>query len=329
MTEFPGASDHLAVLAELDVALRHHDLAYWVFGGWAVDFHAGRVTREHGDIDIAIWSHDRVRTDALLRELDWAHRPEVGEDGYTCYERNGTRLEVAFLASDERGEVYTPLSGGRGEWPSHSFGDKVAHLHGVRARVVGRDSLIADKSIVQSDSVTAAKDRADVITLLHRHGSPEPPFNACSGDLATFLLDRGFVAVPLHPNAVGHFELAAEVNGHAARLVLDTGASQTVFATASAERLGLLTTPSAVRASGVASDHATATTTVAELRLGTARLQDLAARTFDLGHINRALAAKGAPAIDGAIGGDVLRPTEAVIDYARATLYLRGSAVTP
>ncbi len=153
--------------------------------------------------------------------------------------------------------------------------------------------------------------------------------NAPLDDFATFLLERGFVAVPLHTNAVGHFELAAEVNGHAARLVLDTGASHTIFATDSAERLGLLTTPSANRASGVASDHATATTTVTDLRLGAAHLRELAARTFDLGHVNRALAAKGAPVVDGVIGGDVLRPAEAVIDYARATLYLRGSAVAP
>ncbi len=149
------------------------------------------------------------------------------------------------------------------------------------------------------------------------------PHDAHPDDFATFLLARGFVAVPLHTNAVGHFELAAEVNGRAARLVLDTGASHTVFATASAERLGLLTTPSTVRASGVGSDHATAMTTVGELRLGAVRLHELAARTFDLGHVNRALEAKGAPAIDGAIGGDVLRSAEAVIDYARATLYLR------
>ena len=55
-------------------------------------------------------------------------------------------------------------------------------------------------------------------------------------DIASFLLGRGFVAVPMHVNAVGHFELAAEVNGQVARLVLDTGASHTVFATASATR---------------------------------------------------------------------------------------------
>lgn len=153
--------------------------------------------------------------------------------------------------------------------------------------------------------------------------SPDAP----AVDLATFLLAHGYVAVPLHVNAVGHFELAAEVNGRQARLLLDTGASHTVFATPSAERLGLRTAPSAERASGVgASDHVTATTTVDELRLGAIRLRDVAAWTFDLGHVNRALEARGGAPIDGAVGGDVLRPAEAVIDYARATLYLRASA---
>jgi clan AA aspartic protease (TIGR02281 family) len=150
-----------------------------------------------------------------------------------------------------------------------------------------------------------------------------------SGDLATFLVPRGFGAVPLHVNAVGHFEIAAEVNGHVARLVLDTGASRTVFATSSAERFGLQTTPSEERAHGVgASDHETATTTVAELRLGAVRLRAVAVWTFDLGHLNRALEARGGTPVDGVVGADVLRPAEAVIDYARATLYLRGGAAS-
>ena len=90
-----------------------------------------------------------------------------------------------------------------------------------------------------------------------------PARDVASDDIATFLVGRGFVAVPMHVNAVGHFELAAEVNGQGARLVLDTGASHTVFATASAARLGLATTLSAERAQGVgASNHPTAITTV-------------------------------------------------------------------
>jgi hypothetical protein len=181
VTEFLTVPPHLAALAELDLLLRRYDVAYWIFGGWPVDFHAGRVTREHSDIDIAIWSEDRARLATLLRDCAWAHRPDVGEDGYTCYERNDVRLEVAFLARDEQGDIYTPLSDGRGEWPSDSFGDAVAELLGVHVRVVGRDSLIADKSIVRSDVVTAAKDRADIAALLHPIGHLVlPPDERCS-----------------------------------------------------------------------------------------------------------------------------------------------------
>jgi clan AA aspartic protease (TIGR02281 family) len=151
--------------------------------------------------------------------------------------------------------------------------------------------------------------------------------DAPAGDLAAFLVAQGFAAVPLRVNAVGHFELAAEVNGQPARLLLDTGASHTVLATPSAARLGLRTAPSAERAGGVGtSDHATETTRIDELRLGAVRLPGVMVWTFDLGHVNAALEARGGEPVDGALGGDVLRPAEAVIDYARATLYLRPPA---
>jgi hypothetical protein len=182
MTESLNIPDHLAALAELDSLLRRHDVPYWLFGGWAVDFHAGRVTRDHADIDIAIHSDDRAPLAALLRDHGWVHRPEVGEDGYTCYERQQIRLEVAFLARDERGHVYTPLKDGRGEWPTDSFGDEVAQLRGVHVRLVSRASLIADKSIVRSDTVTAAKDRADLVALSYPVGRSSPPPDATARD---------------------------------------------------------------------------------------------------------------------------------------------------
>ena len=166
MKELPNVPDQLAWIAELNELLSRGGVMYWLFGGWAVDFHAGRVTRDHGDIDVAVWSTDRDRVAKLLLDRAWVHRPEPNEDGYTCYERNGVRLELAFLARDERGHIYTPLQDGRGEWPTDSFGEDVVELRGIRARVVSRESLIADKSVVRTDPVTAAKDRADVVSLI-------------------------------------------------------------------------------------------------------------------------------------------------------------------
>jgi hypothetical protein len=92
-------------------------------------------------------------------------KPEAGEDGYTGYERGDVRLELAFLARDEKGVIYTPLREGRGTWPDASFGSDVAELRGVRVRVISIAALEADKSVVHEDPRVAAKDRADLATL--------------------------------------------------------------------------------------------------------------------------------------------------------------------
>jgi hypothetical protein len=168
MTGPARASAQLAALAGLHRLLQGHGVAYWLFGGWAVDFHAGRVTRAHDDLDVAVWWDDRGRLAALLAGQRWAHTPEAGEDGYTCYARGAVRLEVAFLARDDRGRVYTPLRDGRGEWPDGAFGDDVLELRRVRARVIRLGALVADKSVARADPSTAAKDRADVRSLACR-----------------------------------------------------------------------------------------------------------------------------------------------------------------
>ena len=56
---------------------------------------------------------DADRIAALLRADGWVHAPEPQEDGYTVYERGVLRLELAFLARAEDGEVYTPLRSGQ------------------------------------------------------------------------------------------------------------------------------------------------------------------------------------------------------------------------
>ena len=75
------------------------------------------------------------------------------------------RLELAFLDRDEHGEIHTPLEDGRGAWPEDAFGQDVAELGGVRARVIGLDALMAEKSEAHDDPRVAAKDRADLATL--------------------------------------------------------------------------------------------------------------------------------------------------------------------
>jgi Uncharacterised nucleotidyltransferase len=159
------AAQQLATLKHLHALFEEHEIEYWLFGGWAVDFYAGAVTREHSDLDIAVWKNDEDRVTKLLTAESWTHAPEPGEDGYTGYARERVRLEVAFLARDESGEIFTPLRNGRGTWPEGAFLDDVKELLDVHARVISLSALQADKSESRDDPVVAAKDRLDSVTL--------------------------------------------------------------------------------------------------------------------------------------------------------------------
>lgn len=165
MTVVGRASRQLQTIGWLNALFAERGIDYWLFGGWAVDFHAGRVTREHEDVDLAIWRSDFDQVKTLLERDGWAHAPEPGEDGYTGYERGDVRVELALLARDEAGTVYTPLTDGRGDWPAGSFGDDQAEVSGVHARVVGLAPLIEDKLGPRHDPAVTAKDRADVAVL--------------------------------------------------------------------------------------------------------------------------------------------------------------------
>jgi lincosamide nucleotidyltransferase A/C/D/E len=158
-------AEQLETLRQIHERLEAQGIEYWVFGGWAVDLHVGSITRAHDDLDLAVWLQDHDRIAALLGADGWVHSPQPGEDGYTGYERDGVRLELAFLARNDDGHVYTPLRSGRAAWPDGAFADDVRELHGVRARVIALAALAADKSEAHDDPVVAAKDRADLATL--------------------------------------------------------------------------------------------------------------------------------------------------------------------
>jgi hypothetical protein len=138
---------------------------YWLFGGWAVDFHVGSITRSHDDIDIAVWLDDHDRIAALLGAEGWKHAPEPDEDGGTGYERDAVRLELTFLVPSDGGEIYIRLRVGRALWSDEPMSTDLAELSGVRARVLGLAALKRGKSRSREDPVEAAKDRADFATL--------------------------------------------------------------------------------------------------------------------------------------------------------------------
>ena len=106
---------------------------YWLFGGWAVDFHAGRITRLHDDVDLAVWLDDVPRIVELLVGTG-GPRSDPDEDGGTGYERDGIRLELTYLVRRDDGRVVIPLRDREAMWREGAFGNDCRELEGVRAR---------------------------------------------------------------------------------------------------------------------------------------------------------------------------------------------------
>jgi hypothetical protein len=146
------ADRQLTAIGELHIAFTAAGLDHWLFGGWAVDFHVGAVTRVHADIDLAIRSAPAMAADAdaVLMRTGWA--VAAGGHGYRTYRKDGElSLDLALVEDGDEG------------WPVGSFGSHVAVLEGRAARVIGRAALVIDKSAALGDP---AKDTADLARLL-------------------------------------------------------------------------------------------------------------------------------------------------------------------
>ena len=155
------ASLQLSALARVNYLLGEAGIAYWLFGGWAVDFYAGSFTRAHDDVDVAVWLDDVPRIAALLEAEGWHHAPEEGEDGGTGYEQGAVRLELTYLVGGDDGRVFTPMRDGQATWSEEALADDVRELNGVNARLIALAPLTRGKSSPRDDPEEAAKDRAD------------------------------------------------------------------------------------------------------------------------------------------------------------------------
>lgn len=155
----------LDALEDVNTLLERAGVAYWLFGGWAVDFYAGAITRPHDDVDLAVWLHDVPQVTALLEGDGWRHAPSPDDDGGTGFERGPARLELTFLVREDDATIFTPLRDQRAPWPERAFADDVRELHGVRAHVIALEALTRGKSSPRGSRADTAKDRADFDVL--------------------------------------------------------------------------------------------------------------------------------------------------------------------
>ncbi len=119
------------------------------------------MTREHGDVDLAVPLGDRHAIHDLL--LGDGRDPAPVDDAVigAGYRRNNVLVELTFIETGDDGQVLIPFVSGAAVWSTIPFGDMTRELRGVRCRTIPLEVLRADKSTVRKGTDEAAKDTKD------------------------------------------------------------------------------------------------------------------------------------------------------------------------
>lgn len=123
-----------------------------------------------------------------------------------------------------------------------------------------------------------------------------------------------------------HLSIKAKINGKAANLLIDTGASRTVF---DLNRMGkFLKAPEMQENERLSTGLGTNSmkSHVAQLKkvqLGDLLIADYKAVFLDLSHVNVSYVNAGLNPIDGVVGSDILHDHKAALDYDKLELILK------
>ena len=124
-----------------------------------------------------------------------------------------------------------------------------------------------------------------------------------------------------------HLTVKIKINGEDAILIVDTGASRTVFdETRIVHFLGHDNLEEQDRlSSGLGTTTmASKKVIVNQLLLNTIEINNYEATVLDLQHVNQSYEKLELESIDGILGGDILFDFHAVIDYEKKELVLKG-----
>lgn len=122
-----------------------------------------------------------------------------------------------------------------------------------------------------------------------------------------------------------HCFVMITVNGREMRMVLDTGASRTIFDHRDLQHLDPSgqATPHEESAVGLGTSSMQAhLVTLKKLEIGALTMENFPAGTLNLDTVNQSYQQLGLPCINGILGNDILVAFEAVIDYKNRQIHL-------
>lgn len=134
-------SRQLSLIGEMAALFDEADVPFWLSGGWAIDFHAGRITRSHSDLDLVVRLEDRLLVTDLLDGAGFGMAPLGEREGLAWYERDGLRLELTLITPTANKETVTP---GYEDWPwpLGSFTETRLTFSGITVRAISVEGIL-------------------------------------------------------------------------------------------------------------------------------------------------------------------------------------------
>ena len=143
------------------------------------------------------------------------------------------------------------------------------------------------------------------------------PVNGKPIDLATQAEKFKATKVSLKETPKGHQIIECVINGHPARMILDTGAQQSVVDAAFAAKCGIKAYDTPVTIAGVGGKlKPTQIGSIAKLSVGKFSLERFPALVMDLGHLSN-----GGKDFDGILGPELLHASGCIYDIGARALY--------
>ena len=123
-----------------------------------------------------------------------------------------------------------------------------------------------------------------------------------------------------------HLMIKMLINGKVAHVIVDTGASKTVFDTTAIEKFVKhknFDTHDQL-SSGLGTNTMTSQTTIIKkIKIGSVEIENYKTVLLDLSHVNNSYSQIGLKHVDGVLGSDILLKHHAVIDYEKKILKLK------
>ncbi|MBI5287604.1 MAG: hypothetical protein HY873_01390 [Chloroflexi bacterium] len=160
----------LALIAQIAAALDEATVSWWLFGGWAMDAHAGRITRAHDDIEVFVWERDAAAVRTALSSAGFFAPPGLYPGECQPFLKDSEEVGAWYLVRETDSRVHTPGRWSDWPWPKGSFDGPRVDLAGLLVPAMSLEGLLEMKLKFRDHPHGAPpreKDLAD-IDLLQR-----------------------------------------------------------------------------------------------------------------------------------------------------------------